>query len=82
MASAQPFFSRKQTPGDLETKVFTSRSRCKFLDENGEDIRYKQPGIRWELFKEMRKATFADYAERIQAAFDEVYEKVTGIRRY
>lgn len=78
-----PWFSRRRTPGDLETKVLNSSgSRCKFLDENGEDIRFKEPGFRWGVFKEMRKDVYKDYAERIQAVFDEVYEKITRIRRY
>ena len=80
MASVVPWFSRRKTPGDLETKVFVGR--CKFLDENGEDVRFKEPGFRWGVFKEKRKEVYKDYAERIQAAFDQVYEKITGVRRY
>ena len=82
MASIEPWFSRRRTPGDLETKVFNSGARCKFLDENGEDVRFKQPGFRWDVFKERRKAIYKDYSERIQASFDQVYEKITGVRRY
>lgn len=82
MASVAPWFNRRKTPGDLEleTKVFSGR--CNFLDENGEDIRFKEPGFRWGVFKAKRKEIYKDYSERIQAAFDQVYEKITGVRRY
>lgn len=81
-STKEPWFSRRRTPGDLEARAINSTGRCNYLDANGEDVRHKQPGLRWELLRDKRKATYRDYAQRIQAAFDEVYEKMTGIARY
>lgn len=77
-----PWFSRRRTPGDLETRVINSTGRCNYLDENGKDVRHQNPGLRWEVLREKRKATYKDYADRIQAAFDSVYEKLSKISRY
>lgn len=84
MANIIPWFSRRRTPGDLESGVFNtgSRSNFQFLDENGEDTRFKEPGFRWEVVREKRIAIYNDYAARIQASFDQIYEKITGVRRY
>lgn len=82
MAIREPWFSRRRTPGDLEARVFKSTGRCKFVDDDGEDMRYKQPGFRWDLFRDIRKTTCNEYSERIQSIFDEVYEKITIIGRY
>ena len=77
MAHSSQWFSRKQTAGDLEANMFDSGRQCEFVNANGEDVRYKQPGLRWELFKEIRKETYFDYTGRLQSVFDEFYERVT-----
>ena len=82
MAGKEPWFSRRETAGDLENRVFNSTSRCNYLDENGEDMRYKQPGLRWGMLSEMRRSTHSEYAGRIQSIFDEVYAKITRLGRY
>ena len=74
-----PWFNRRHTPGNLEASVFDSGRPCEFLNENGEDVRYKEPGVRWSLLKEMRKETYNDYAGRLQGVFDEFYERISKL---
>lgn len=77
----ESWLSRRRTPGDLETTLFDPSNKRKFLNENGVDVRLKQPGVRYDLLREMRRATLTDYRERIQAVFDQVFEKITGGQR-
>ena len=74
------WISREETTAELQGSEFFRKRRA-FFNDNNEDFRLKQPGVRWQLVKEKRVEVYQDCISRIKEVFDEVCEKITGERR-
>ena len=72
----------KMAPELAEREFATTASMRKALfNEAGKDVRLITPGLRWSYIDEKKAAIRRDFREKVQDAFDELYERITGGKR-
>ena len=55
--------------------------RLAAFNTSGNDVRLITPGQDWGLVREKRKEIAADFMERVQEVFDDIFEKISGGKR-
>ncbi len=73
---------RRRMAPELEAFAF-DRRKCRkaAFDSEGRDVRLITFGMKWQMIRERKEETLTDFTARVQKAFDEAYEKITGGKR-